>query len=192
MLNIMLATLALSTQSWRIERYKTKRAGVSFTHLVMYNRDAGNRGAERRDVWMRLHGSGPLDTAKAIATFIQSVHWIHERGQLDAIFSFVTTESTRMQLDAIGGGINVAGSRRRAVLRGVIGLAAGVAVARPAQALPAECLNGAMEQRQALGLDPFAPPCNDLDPCASLEATNHSTPIDPSPSRRRPFTDYLC
>lgn len=34
----------------------------------------------------------------------------------------------------------------------------------PAFALPAECTNGAMEQRQALGLDPFAPPCQGSDP----------------------------
>lgn len=35
-----------------------------------------------------------------------------------------------------------------------------------ARALPPECMNGMMERRQALGLDPFAPPCNDPDPWA--------------------------
>lgn len=35
---------------------------------------------------------------------------------------------------------------------------------RVAKALPEECMNGVMEQRQAMGLDPFAPPCTNPDP----------------------------
>ena len=35
---------------------------------------------------------------------------------------------------------------------------------RPAASLPPECLNGVMERRQFLGLDPFAPPCDGPDP----------------------------
>ena len=58
---------------------------------------------------------------------------------------------------------------RRHMLRNLLCLAAAAATstpALPALALPEECTNGAMERRQALGLDPFAPPCNDPDPWA--------------------------
>ena len=37
-----------------------------------------------------------------------------------------------------------------------------------ASALPEECMNGVMEQRQAMGLDPFAPPCTNPDPDRDL------------------------
>ena len=33
-----------------------------------------------------------------------------------------------------------------------------------ARSLPDECMNGLMEERQYLGLDPFAPPCDIVDP----------------------------
>ena len=60
--------------------------------------------------------------------------------------------------------------RREALRNAAVYLLAAAAVsappAAPAHALPEECTNGAMEQRQALGLDPFAPPCDGPDPWA--------------------------
>ena len=52
---------------------------------------------------------------------------------------------------------------RRQLLQDALLCIAGVGqlVAAPALALPAECFNGVMEERQRLGLDPFAPPCTD-------------------------------
>ena len=57
---------------------------------------------------------------------------------------------------------------RRHVIRKLLCLVAAAATTPclPAIALPEECTNGAMEQRQAMGLDPFAPPCQDPDPWA--------------------------
>lgn len=52
--------------------------------------------------------------------------------------------------------------RRRALLS--FFLASSACLPLPSLALPAECLNGMMEQRQYLGIDPFAPPCNVVDP----------------------------
>ena len=43
-----------------------------------------------------------------------------------------------------------------------LALLAACAAAPPAATLPPECMNGTMEQRQALGMDPFAPPCDEL------------------------------
>ena len=55
-------------------------------------------------------------------------------------------------------------SRRDTLLSALVAAAALSVPASPAFALPAECLNGVMEERQRLGLDPFAPPCDDPDP----------------------------
>ena len=60
-----------------------------------------------------------------------------------------------------------ASRRRRDVARATAALLALAATAvSPLQsrALPEACLNGMMEQRQSLGMDPFAPPCDVVDP----------------------------
>ena len=53
-------------------------------------------------------------------------------------------------------------TRRRSLL--VLAFVAAIGPPRTTSALPAECLNGLMEQRQYLGLDPFAPPCEQQGP----------------------------
>ena len=90
---MMLPSLAFSTQHsrWLIDKYKTHRAGATFTHLVVHN-SAPSTGV--RNFWMRFHGSGQLDAAKSRKTLKQSVDWIHECGQRDTVYAFLTTEST--------------------------------------------------------------------------------------------------
>ena len=81
---------------WLIDKYKTNRGGITFTHLVVHHNSQTKQTRQMgvRDVWMRFHGSGPLDTAKSRAMLKQSVHWIHECGQPGTVYAFVTTEST--------------------------------------------------------------------------------------------------
>ena len=60
-----------------------------------------------------------------------------------------------------------AAPRRDAMRTAALLLAAALGgTQQPARALPDECMNGMMEERQRNGLDPFAPPCSDPDPWA--------------------------
>ena len=62
-----------------------------------------------------------------------------------------------------GGGAGPRHHRRRSFAHGIAAFGLACCTGLPAGALPAECYNGVMEQRQFLGLDPFAPPCNEAD-----------------------------
>ena len=79
---------------WLVDRYKTTRAEKTFIHFVVHHSSHQESGQPARDVWMRFHGSGPADPAKARRTLKATIPWIVESGDAEQVYCFVTTEST--------------------------------------------------------------------------------------------------
>ena len=93
----MVRAVALSQKtSWLVDEYQTSHGGYDFTHFVVHHGGGSSSldGVDARDVWLRFHGSGPLDAVKARSSLDQSLEWIVDSGDERTIYAFITTETT--------------------------------------------------------------------------------------------------
>lgn len=94
-----MALLAADETGWELEQYvTTTQQNSDFIHFVLCNRNGKKQG---KDAWIRFHGSNAVvrDELSGVhrelmKMFSQSVPWILEHGDVDTIYTFVTTETT--------------------------------------------------------------------------------------------------
>ena len=94
-----MAQLEADEGSWQLDRYTTGTPQCTFTHFVLFNREASSHS--HREAWLRFHGSGKVIWEaesnahhEVTESFCQSVPWVLESGRRDTVYAFISTETT--------------------------------------------------------------------------------------------------